>query len=739
MKQKKYIKCAMLLAVFMVAIAAFTACDKEEDNAVLLESFGPTPLLRGETVRFIGSNLNRVTAVVFPTSIEVAPTVVSSSEITAVIPSDAEDGYITLSYPGGSIITKSRITYADGIALDTVAGKADPVRAGDTITITGDNLTSVTQVVFSVDVAVESKNFLTQSRHEITLTLPENAQTGDVYLLAGASESKHKSLNVAGLSITGTSPKAPKPGRDTLLITGTNLDLAVSVIFSGDVTVDAVPVSATQIKAAVPASALNGAVKVVSKAGVEYASPAEVTLLAPTGITTTAARYKAGSEVTISGSDLDLVTGVTFSGGVNAEPTYNATAGSITVTIPATATDGAITLHCVAGDVTTPDITLVKPAIANVAPATIQAGDSITITGTNLDLVTAVKIGGKDGSIISKTETEIKAGTPMDASIAGTGKEVRLTLANGVYVAAAIDVTFPAYCFVLEFPAPEVEIKAGELLRLTVENSSVLTGVNVNGIATQHILQGGTLYVLIPNSASGQTSLKLISGSEKAEYTISVVGAGKVETTIWEGQTDMGSWAGNIQLPANLFSAVNVGNTIKVTVDPASIESSSQGSFKNGSWAAIADGYEYFTITGDFTLEVTADIQTSLQSGGLIISGQLYIATRISIISGGGGSETLWEDTPVETGSWTGYVTLPAGAFAGANAGDKIVVTCSDVAAGAQWGIRDGSWANIVDYADIAGSSYEYAIDAAGLAALQASGGIFTGHDYTITKIELKK
>ncbi|MDR1022298.1 MAG: IPT/TIG domain-containing protein [Prevotellaceae bacterium] len=759
MKTRIYCKWIALLMVWMSAAAAFVACEQEEEDYVSLEAFGPTPLKRGETVRFIGSNLNRVTAVVFPENIEVAPTVVSSGEITAVIPAAAANGYITLRYPGGSITSKSRIAYADAVAFDSIYGAASPVRAGDTITVTGDNLTGVSQVVFSVEVAVESRDFLTQSRHEITLALPANAQTGDVYLLAGAEETSHRTLSVDGPSITALAPTQPKPGRDTLEITGANLDLAVSVIFAGDVTVDAVPVSATQVKAAVPANAQNGAIKVVSAAGLEYESPDALTLLAPSNLILTAGPYKVGSNITISGHDLDLVTGVTFTDGVSAENFSYDEATGITVAIPATATDGAITLLRVAGNgVPTSDITLVKPAITNITPASIQAGEKIAITGADLDLVTGVTVGGKACTIDAQTETEIQAATPMDAAIAGAGVEVALTLANGVSVTGAIDVTFPLYCFILELPAPDVEIKAGELLKVIVENSSMLTGVEINGSPVQHILQSNTLYVAIPGNAGGSASLKLISSNGNATYTISVIATGPVETVVFQGPVEL-TWSdgGRAVVPASAFENVAAGTVMKIYFTQT--DNWGQAQINNGQWGTFSfaelgnDGYiktdtdndksvseQELELTQDILDNIAANVGTGAFDGaGVIIQGQDWIIAKITLVTAaGGGSETLWEGIQA-TGSWSGNVTLEASAFAGAKAGNKIVVTCADVTDGAQWGIRDGSWSNIVDYADIVGSSYEYTIDAAGLAALQATGGIFTGHDYTITKIEIKK
>jgi hypothetical protein len=778
MKNTIYTKCAMLLAAFMVGMATFTACEEEDDSFVSLDAFGPTPLLRGETIRFIGSNLNRVTTVVFPDNIEATPTVVSSAEITAVIPQAAVNGFITLRYPGGSITTKSRITYADEVALDSVWGKTDPVRAGDTITIAGDNLTGVTQVVFSVDVTVESRDFITQSRYEITVALPSNAQAGDVYLLAGASESSHRSLNVDGPSITSITATPLKPGRDTLHITGTNLDLVVSVIFAGDITVDAVPVSATEVKVAVPDSALNGAVTIVSTAGLEYASADAITLVAPSNLATSAAnRYKAGNEITISGSDLDLVVGVTFSGGVNAEFTYDA-ANGITVTIPTTATDGAITLHCAAGDVPTPDVTLVKPDITNVTPTTIQAGDEITIIGNDLDLVTGITVGGKEGSIASQSATEIKAVTPMDASITGTGVEVSLTLANGSSVATAIDVTFPAYCFILELPAADVEIKAGELLRVTIENGDKLTGVEVNGAATQYIRQGAALYVLISGNASGQTALKLVSSNGDVTYTIDVIGSGPVETVIFQGLVDI-TWndGGRVIIPASAFENVTVGTVMKIYFTQKEVWGQAQ--INNGNWAVIPfaelgnDGYIKTDTYNDksvseqelvLTQEILDNILNNVNDGnGIIIQGSDWIITKVTlIITGGGSSEIVVDETPHIVG-WNGEGD--GGAFrvtkanlAGMQAGNTLKFYYTATGENPQLKVQDANWGAIAiddpnyntEYGvlgvDADASYYEWALTAEIVNKIMTTddgwsdtGLIIAGQELTITKITIVK
>lgn len=110
-------------------------------------------------------------------------------------------------------------------------------------------------------------------------------------------------------------------------------------------------------------------------------------------------------------------------------------------------------------------------------------------------------------------------------------------------------------------------------------------------------------------------------------------------TKIWEGETVMpGDWSGNIQLTSGVnpsafaaFANAQVGQVIRVEVK--NVASDAQGSFKNGSWSEIAPGTDYFEITGDYTLTITADVLNALQDGGLIIGGHDYTAVAVYLES----------------------------------------------------------------------------------------------------------
>ena len=74
--QSKFRNWALLFATICVAGAGllFTSCEgkEEEDTKVVLQSFGPMPIARGAELKFIGLNLDKVTAVILPDNITIS-------------------------------------------------------------------------------------------------------------------------------------------------------------------------------------------------------------------------------------------------------------------------------------------------------------------------------------------------------------------------------------------------------------------------------------------------------------------------------------------------------------------------------------------------------------------------------------------------------------------------------------------------------------------------------------------
>lgn len=622
------------LCLIITALACMSSCSNDDDNgsgAVVLEAFGPSPALRGSELTFIGKNLDKVTSVILPEGIEVTDIeVVSKEKIKITIPQDAKEGYVKLVASGTEVTTKTLLTYTEPISITKFA--PSPVKAGQTLTIEGDYLNLIQKVVFSDNVEVSYKDFLTWERKKIEVVVPREAQTGIIILADTAAipvELKSETeLQVVLPSVEKVLDLTNKKPGDVVSTIGQDLDLVESVQLPNG-TPAAHAIKDNVLAFTLPEGITDGAVVMVAYSGVHVAI-ANIGVAVPTDLVATPATgIKDGSEISIKGVNMDLVTTALFPGVSEAVTPTSKSATEIKVTTPANAKTGDLILNTASGKTVSVKITTLKPEILSYNPSSVAAGNEFTIKGKNLDLVASVTFGGnKVVEVTPASSTDLVVKAPVDAE---TG-ELTLTMKNGETVKGSVlTVTKPDFCYIPVLP--ENEIKAGTILAIDIKNADKLTSVQIDGSNVQYILQGDILNVPIPSTANGNTPLKLVSSNGEITYTLTVKGVGPVITSVWSGNKDIANWA-YVQMQSSLFSFVQVGDIIKVTVDASSITSSSQGSFKTGAtdWPAIADGTEYFTITGDYTLTVTENIKQALQSTGLIISGKEYVAKDVSIL-----------------------------------------------------------------------------------------------------------
>src|SRR5688500_1603212 len=109
----KYLyKLKACLLIFSLCAVVFSACDDDEDEnrEVALLSFGPAGVKHGDQIKFIGTNLDKVSSIVLPPGVEIpSSSFVSQSSglIELVIPTEAEAGLVVLKTPNGGIETKT--------------------------------------------------------------------------------------------------------------------------------------------------------------------------------------------------------------------------------------------------------------------------------------------------------------------------------------------------------------------------------------------------------------------------------------------------------------------------------------------------------------------------------------------------------------------------------------------------------------------------------------------------------
>lgn len=437
---------ALLFATLCTVGASvlLTSCNKEEpDTKVALYSFGPMPIARGAELKFIGVNLDKVTAVILPDNLTITTfTTKTSSLLTLTVPQEAMPGYVVLKTPDGDITTKTTIGYSEPISIASFTPAT--VKAGDELTITGDYLNLVGEVILTDRVSVLKAAFKSQSRTQIKLNVPAEAQTGKIAVSNAAEEPiivySATNLTVKLPAFTSVTPNPVKAGT-ALTIAGTDLDLVQKVTLGGNKVITSsnfVSHTVTEIVLNVPDDTKDGKVTMTPASGVNIVSADDLVMVVPT-VTVTPVTLKNGQDITVTGTDLDLIYKVIFGGDKQGTIKAGGTATQILVTVPDNAISGVVSFVTKAEKtVTGPNLTMIDPAFVSFAPTSAKPNTDIVITGTDLDLVVdVVFFDNIKGTIGSRTSTQMTVTVPVGSK---TGK-ITLVAKNGTTVQSAIDLT----------------------------------------------------------------------------------------------------------------------------------------------------------------------------------------------------------------------------------------------------------------------------------------------------------
>lgn len=449
---KKISKIFAMLVVALVGLS-LTACSDGDDlstdqygNDISLQSFGPCPVLRGGTLYLYGTNLDQIESVNLPgadpiTAYEILQSGYNS-KISIQVPAEkCEPGQIVLkTKKGGEITSVSPITYREDIEITKffVGSEGNMVgNVGDVVTIKGDYLNLMHGVIFAGSDTIKEAEFVGHDRYTIQVKIPAEARTGVITLTDttkdGTSLETKEELTINTPEATPIKDRTIKAG-EILSIKGSSFDQIVSVKFEG-ATVDAADFksqSAAEITVAVPAKATDGTFYVVTKSGIEVPVGNIITVV-PTELVATPNPVKNGAELTITGKDMDLITGIAFPNAATSELKKVETT-KVTATVPEDAQEGDITLSLANGKTVTVAYTLVKPTVASCTPAAITAGEKTIIKGTDLDLVKSITFPGDVEQTVEKfaAQNAQAIAVTVPAACAGTG--FKLNLKNGTTI-----------------------------------------------------------------------------------------------------------------------------------------------------------------------------------------------------------------------------------------------------------------------------------------------------------------
>ena len=430
----------------------FTSCDRDDlntdqyGNQISLLSYGPNPVVRGGVLTFKGSNLDQITEIDLPgadpiTSINIV-TSGTKSEINIEVPAEkCETGIITLkTAKNGEIQTLTPITYIEDLKFTGFyigEDKENKVgKVGDILTIEGDYLNNITSVIFNNGTTVDAEDFTAHTRYQISLAIPAEANNGRFQI----SDGDNYMYSEGEITINGPEIDPENAIAKTLIkageietLKGTALDLIASIELNG-ATIEAKDFksqSATEITFELPATATDGEVKAIAKNGTSI-SFGKIETVVPTNLVATPSPIKNGAELTITGKDMDLITGIAFPNAKESKLNKVETT-KVTSTVPEDAQEGNITLSLANGKTVTVAYTLVKPTVTACTPATITAGERTIIKGTDLDLVKSVTFPGD----VEQTVTDFKGtanaiAVTVPTACAGSG--FKLNLKNGTTI-----------------------------------------------------------------------------------------------------------------------------------------------------------------------------------------------------------------------------------------------------------------------------------------------------------------
>jgi hypothetical protein len=277
----------------------------------------------------------------------------------------------------------------------------------------------------------------------------------------------------ATLSITSFSPASAAVG-GVVTVTGTALNIATAAKV-GNVSAALVVNSATQAQVTVPSGATSGKIELsgsgqtaLSTTDLQITATPTVSLIAPASVI-------AGNDVTLTGTNLDVVTSATLNGVTLTRGTQSAT--SLVLTIPSNATSGFIQLNGVA---ISQQLTVVGALrITSLSPTTVVVGNTLTINGSNLNRAVSVTFANNSATANVATATASAATVVVPAAAQSGVVRVNGNMNDNVTSSTSITVV-PR--IVVDASKTYAVNAAGESVTITGQGLTQVSSVVVGGV-----------------------------------------------------------------------------------------------------------------------------------------------------------------------------------------------------------------------------------------------------------------
>ncbi len=638
-----------LSGVLLAGGLSVTSCSDDDDDfgtqqyigGVSLNVWGPRPVARGGELRFLGSGLDQINSITLPGSGDITDIkVISPNEIRITVPQDAMPGYVVLHHAKGEIKSITELTFTEPISLDEITPMT--VKPGEVLTIHGDYLNLIKEVIFTEEVSVLEDAFETHTRSEIKLVVPAEAKTGQIIISDGAEDIPNMIYSEEEVTIVLPSVEevkditAAKPG-DVITVTVKDIDLVTNVIMPNEDEVE-FTVDGDKLSFILPENVTEGAVCMLPASGVKVAIATIGVAVPEEVVADPATNIWGGDVIKLKGVNMELVTSVVFPNVADAVEPDAKSSTELTVTVPEGTQSGNIVLNTGSGAQVEVAIETLKPESVAYNPSPAALAASLTVSGRNLQNVKSITFAGTTTvDVASPSATEFTVEVP--ATLAAGQNTVDLTLTNGEVVSApAIELSAPECAYATQLPGEDVEILAGETFVVTIANADKLTGVKVNGQAVQYILNGDRLIVQVPESCGKTATFTLVSSNGEISYEIAVIPATHVENVIFNQVIDL-SWSGDegvnkFRIYKESFEGVPAGAKLVFHITPGE---NAQIQVNDANWgqivmleAAVGDA----TATMDLTADALNRILTTddgWSTTALVIQGQNCVVNKVHV------------------------------------------------------------------------------------------------------------
>jgi hypothetical protein len=510
-----------------VAVVVFNGTVPSNSNVLfgysipepVITSLTPPSGFAGDTVIINGSNFLDATAVRFG-STTASFVIESNTRIRVTVPAGTVGTTVAVKVTNITVDSNTNITYAYAIPTSTITSVSpNSGFAGDTITITGTNFSSVTSVRIGNNVA---GSLSIKSDTSMTVTVPSgiSGSTVSVVAFSGTLASNNNITFTYSIPVPTISLVSPSSGfvGQTVTITGSNFDFTTSVRF-GNSSAIFTRDSNTQIRATVPAGTTGSTVAVVvSNSGVDSTSSRTFTYAIPLPEIASVSPTSgfAGNSVTIQGNNFDHVQTVQF-GTANASFTRDpvATNTRMTAIVPPGTVGTTVSVSALntaqqrSNTDKTFGYTIPRPVVLSVSPSGGLSGISVVITGREFNNVSAVQFGTVAATAFTRnSETQITATVP--AGTAGTNVVVTVTTTGGTST-DDVRYTYGTPIPVLTSVTPDTG-RAGNTVTITGQNFDFVTEVRFGAVTASFTRPAGSttsLTATVPSGISAGTTVNV--------------------------------------------------------------------------------------------------------------------------------------------------------------------------------------------------------------------------------------